>query len=269
MEALESFVALALQDDGLVVSEAVKFRVTRQTAKAAYVETQTHGFEVDLVWASGNLLVLATVKSFLGSRGVVADQVMGLAVEPRANRLYAMINNPIVRAAVLDGASRHYGYSPDQVEFRLYVGKFAGGKSGEHERQIREWCTAQVIGRGPMKVFGLVEVARAARRVAASKTYRDNPALVAIKVLEAAPMLTPCRRMTSDNTGARTTAAAIGSASGVSATKRRPSQSRLPIPYGRASAGTKLLDRPHHVLSSMTWAAQLIPPGLTYADIGI
>ncbi len=40
-------------------------------------------------------------------------------------------------------------------------------------------------------------------------------------------------------------------------------------PYGRASAGTKLLDRPHHVLSSMTWAAQLIPPGLTHADIGI
>ena len=24
-----------------------------------------------------------------------------------------------------------------------------------------------------------------------------------------------------------------------------------------------------HVLSSMTWAAQLIPPGLTHADIGI
>jgi len=32
---------------------------------------------------------------------------------------------------------------------------------------------------------------------------------------------------------------------------------------------TKLLDRPHHVLSSMTWAAQLIPLALTHADIGI
>ncbi len=43
----------------------------------------------------------------------------------------------------------------------------------------------------PDPVFGLKEVATAARRVADSKTYRDNPALVAIKVLEAAGMLTP------------------------------------------------------------------------------
>lgn len=49
MEAFESFVALALEGEDLFVSEAVKFPVTRQTAKAAYAETQTHGFEVDLV----------------------------------------------------------------------------------------------------------------------------------------------------------------------------------------------------------------------------
>jgi hypothetical protein len=191
VEAFESFVALTLQDEGLVVSEAVKFPVTRQTAKAAYAETQTHGFEVDLVAASASRLVLATVKSFLGSRGVVADQVKGLSAELRANRLYAMINDPVVRVAVLEGASKRYGYSRDQIQFRLYVGKFAGGKSGEHERRIREWCDTQIIGSGPIKVFGLQEVAKVARRVAASKTYRDNPALVAIKVLEAAHMLTP------------------------------------------------------------------------------
>jgi hypothetical protein len=57
----------------LVVSEAVKFPVTRLTAKAIYAETQTHGFEVDLVGARHDKLVLATVKSFFGSRGVAAE----------------------------------------------------------------------------------------------------------------------------------------------------------------------------------------------------
>ncbi len=39
MEALESFVALALEDEGFVVSEVVKFPVTRPTAKVEYIET--------------------------------------------------------------------------------------------------------------------------------------------------------------------------------------------------------------------------------------
>jgi hypothetical protein len=190
VEAFESFVALTLEDEGLVVSEAVKFPVTRQTAKAAYVETQTHGFEVDLVGARSGRLVLATVKSFLGSRGVVAEHVMGIG-EPQANRRYAMINDPVVRGAILEGAAERYGYSPDQVEFRLYVGKFAGDKHRGHERRIRAWCADQAVGCGAIKVVGLDEVATAARRVAGSKAYRDNPALVAIKVLEAAQMLKP------------------------------------------------------------------------------
>lgn len=129
MEAFESFVALTLEDEGLVVSEAVKLPVTRQTAKAAYVETQTHGFEVDLVAARADRLILATVKSFFGSRGVVAEDVMGLG-EPRANRLYAMLNDPVVRDALLNGASTRYGYRADEVEFRFYVGKLAGDKRG-------------------------------------------------------------------------------------------------------------------------------------------
>jgi len=47
------------------VSEAVKFRVKRRTSKASHEENQTHGFEVDLVGARADRLVLATVKSFL------------------------------------------------------------------------------------------------------------------------------------------------------------------------------------------------------------
>ena len=73
MEAFESFVALALEAERLVVSEAIKFPVTRPVAKAARHEIQTHGYEVDLVGARADRLVLATVKSFFGSRGVASE----------------------------------------------------------------------------------------------------------------------------------------------------------------------------------------------------
>lgn len=69
MESFEQFVAVAMEAEGLIVSEAVKFPVRRQTRKVAHDEVQTHGYEVDLVGARADRLVLATVKSFLGSRG--------------------------------------------------------------------------------------------------------------------------------------------------------------------------------------------------------
>ncbi len=77
MESFEQFLAVALEAEGLIVSEAVKFPVRRQTRKVLHDEVQTHGYQVDLVGARADRLVLATVKSFLGSRGVVAEHVMG------------------------------------------------------------------------------------------------------------------------------------------------------------------------------------------------
>lgn len=77
VESFEQFVAVALEYEGLVVSEAVKFPVQRITEKRGYEERQTHGYEVDLIGARADRLVLATVKSFLGSRGVVSEHVMG------------------------------------------------------------------------------------------------------------------------------------------------------------------------------------------------
>jgi hypothetical protein len=77
VEAFESFVAVALEAEDFVVSGGVKFRVKLPTRKAAYTEEQTHGYEVDLVGARANRLVLASVKSAFGSRGVVAEHVTG------------------------------------------------------------------------------------------------------------------------------------------------------------------------------------------------
>jgi hypothetical protein len=184
VEAFESFVALAMEDEGLVVSSSVKFPVKRRTAKAMHEETQTHGFEVDLVAANANKLVLASVKSFFGSRGVVAEHVDGTGGEH--TRLYAMLNDPDVRGQVVAGACERYGYTPDRLEMRLYVGRFAGPTRGVNEKGVRDWAATTIVGGGPIKVVGVADVVDIVRRLASSKQYRDDPALVALKVLDAA-----------------------------------------------------------------------------------
>lgn len=186
MEAFEQFVALAMESEGLVVSSALKFPVKRRTRKAAYEEWQTHGFEVDLVAARSDRLVLATVKSFFGSRGVVAEHVRGEATDPRYNALYALINDPLIRDTVVASAAERFGFCIDQVELRLYVGRFATSRS---EEAVRAWCAEQFVGVGPIAVVGATEVVETVREVARSKQYRDNAVLATLKVLDAAGAL--------------------------------------------------------------------------------
>lgn len=189
MEAFEQFVALAMEAEGLIVSEAIKFPVQRQTGKTSHTEVQTHGYEVDLVGARADQLILATVKSFLGSRGVAAEDVTGSTANDRARKLYLLLNDPDIRDGVVAAAAARFGYRPDQVTVRLYVGRFAAPTKGTHEKAIRDWCAQQVVGGGPIEVHGLNDVVVAVRDVAASKTYRDNPVLVTMKVLAAAGLL--------------------------------------------------------------------------------
>ena len=186
MEAFEQFVALAMETEGLVVSGPHEVPVRRQTRKAAYAEFQTHGFEVDLIGARSDRLVLATVKSFFGSRGVVADHVMGIGADPRWNSSYAMLNDPQIRDTVVTGFAERFGFPLDQVEVRLYAGRFAGGG---HEERIREWCASQYVGGAPIRVVGAREVVERVREVAAVKTYRDHPVLATMKVLDATGIL--------------------------------------------------------------------------------
>lgn len=179
MEAFEQFVALAMEDEGLVVSGALKFPVTRLTRKQNYEEWQTHGYEVDLVGANADRLVLATVKSFFGSRGVVSDHVLG---ERGTTSWYALLNQSDIRDGVIHGACERFGYREEQVEMRLYVGKFAGGA---HEDRIRSWARTQIIGGAPLQVIGAQEVVEKVRAVANHTQYRDNPVLATLKVLNA------------------------------------------------------------------------------------
>lgn len=180
MEAFEQFVALAMEAEGLVVSGALKFPVKRQTRKAMHTEVQTHGYEVDLIGARKDLLVLASVKSYFGSRGVVADHVNGL--DPRGAPRYALLNDALVRETVVETAAERFGYPEEQVELRLYVGKFAGAGN---EEAVREWCSHQSVGRGPIQVVGAGAVVDAVREVASSSQYRDSAVLATLKVLEA------------------------------------------------------------------------------------
>lgn len=189
MEAFESFVAIALESEGFVVSGGVKFPVAMQTQKAKYEEIQTHGFEVDLVAARADRLVLATVKSFFGSQGVKAEDVLGSTTNVTARKRYRLLNDVTVRSGVIDGAAHRYGYQPAQVELRFYVGRFAGPMKGTHEAKIRAWCESQQAGGGPIAVFGVKEVLARVQNAAASKQYRDNAVLVTMKVLEAGGVL--------------------------------------------------------------------------------
>lgn len=185
LEAFEQFVALAVESEGLVVSEAQKFPVQILTRKAAYAETQTHGFEVDLVGARSDRLVLATVKSFFGSRGVTYEGVTGTGATAS---WYALLNRPEVRETVTRLAAERFGYRVDQVEMRLYAGKFAGGG---HEARIRDRCATQIVGSGPIRVVGATDIVAVVREVAGSKSYRDNAVLTMMKVLDAVGGLSP------------------------------------------------------------------------------
>jgi hypothetical protein len=189
VEAFESFVAVALEAEHFVVSGGVKFRVKLPTRKAAYTEEQTHGYEVDLVGARADRLVLASVKSAFGSRGVVAEHVTGETSDERASRRYRLLNDQAVRTRVVAEAAKRYRYSPDQVQLRLYVGRFSGRKTGEHEQRVRAWAAEQHVGGGPIEVIGVQEVVRVVREAAGDTQYRDSAVLVTLKALQEAGQL--------------------------------------------------------------------------------
>ena len=189
MEAFEQFAAVHLESEGLVVTGPVKFPVARKVKKQGRDETQVHGYEVDLVGARSNRLVLASVKSFFGSRGVTAASVSG-STEGRNG--YMLLNDRYIRPRVIKGAAARYGYTTDQVELRLYVGKFGGGRNAAlEESATREWCMQQVAGGGSIQVFSIDDIIDEVILAASSRTYRDNPVLVTLKALAQTDVLRP------------------------------------------------------------------------------
>lgn len=185
MEAFEQFVAVSLEAERYVVSGSVKFPVKRRVNKTERVEVQTHGYEVDLIGARADSLVLATVKSFFGSRGVQAAEVTG---KGGSTGLYRLLNDRVIRAGVIKGAAERYGYREDQVSLRLYAGKFAG-RNGADREPIERWCQRQRAGKGAIEVVPLESVVSKVREASRGGTYLNNSIIVSLKVLAAAGLL--------------------------------------------------------------------------------
>jgi hypothetical protein len=114
VEAFEQVVAVPMESEGLVVSGGAKFPVKRKTAKKDSDESQSHGYEVDLIGANRERLVVASVNSFFGSRGVQADEVLG-----RARRLSRSRDASAVTRAE-PWASSHAPTDPAQEPYFSY-----------------------------------------------------------------------------------------------------------------------------------------------------
>ena len=184
MEAFESFVSLAMEGEGLLTSGPHKFKIRRQTRKVSTEEFQTHGYEVDLVGIRKDKLVLASVKSLFGSGGVFADRVIGKSATHSSQ--YKIINDVELREEVAGQAAERFGFDYSEVELRLYAGKFA---SQRHEEEIRDWCSTQVVGSGPISVFGAKEIVPVVLREARETQYRDSEVLATLKVLDSLSLL--------------------------------------------------------------------------------
>ena len=184
MESFEHLCKVSLEAEGFAVTSNAKFPVRRRTRRESYEEYQTHGYEIDLVGARGNQLMLAEVKSYLGSMGVNRQGFVDLADRSKRTHFerYKLINYPELRREVTSVACERFGYSPEQLSWRLYVGKFANGQ----DLEIREHLRSLVP---PVEVFGLHEIVAQLIELAKQKTYFDDPVLMTVKAMMAAGQL--------------------------------------------------------------------------------
>jgi len=151
MKVFESFAALAMETEGLVVNAAVEFKFQVKTSKQDPTQTKDQTYVVDLVGVSSNKLVLALVRPSLASPGARAVQVAGVNWHG-GNRPFRLLNDNQVRRGVVQAACEKYGMTIKQVELRLYVATF---NSVPQEVEIRQWCDRRSHMAWPIKVFSI------------------------------------------------------------------------------------------------------------------
>src|SRR3989304_880117 len=103
MEAFEHIVKVFLESQGYIATTNVKFPIKRKTKKIGHEEYQTHGYEVDVVAAKASSLILGSVKSFFGSRGVDRQGFRGIADTKKTTHFdgYKMFNEPDIYDGIL------------------------------------------------------------------------------------------------------------------------------------------------------------------------
>jgi hypothetical protein len=178
MEAFEHIVKVYLEAQGYIVTTGVKFPVKKRCKNG---RCQVHGYEVDVVAAKQDSLLLASVKSFFGSGGVNKQGFKGIADSTRRCHFsrYVMFNKPQVRKGILIAASKRYGYSEEQIRFALFCGKFRTCD----EALVRRHLEAINIGAGNVRVIGPEQIAKGILDLSKGKTYVNDPVLVTLKLL--------------------------------------------------------------------------------------
>jgi hypothetical protein len=189
MEAFEHVARVFLETQGYAVSTNVKFPVRRRTKKRAYEEYQEHGYEVDLVAARADELLLGSVKSYFGSFGLSRQFFRELSDESKkkwweSNKLF---NEPEVQAGVLSGAAERFSYPSASIFLGLFVGKFKPGD----EADIRAHLGQLRFGGGAVRLFDLPTIMRGVMTETKRKTYRDDPVIVALKCLDELGWIAP------------------------------------------------------------------------------
>lgn len=176
MESFEHVTKIWLEAEGYAVSSGVKFPVKILTRKKSRPEEQTHGYEIDLVGARANELVLVNVKSFFGSKG------LDLAFL----RKEKIFSNPNIFKGIVDGAGSRFGYSRRQI--RLYV--VAGRATDGRRREIESWLADfSKTNRLPVTFIGVERIAEGLLKASTSKMYIDDPVIATVKTLRAAGCL--------------------------------------------------------------------------------
>jgi hypothetical protein len=174
MESFEEVVATALEYEKYVVNGPITIKWFSPGHPKEKGE-QPNRLEIDLVAARGDRLVLATVKSFFGSGGVAAKDVIGTGRDASG---YTMINDKKKRAELIELVAEKYGYEVKDVEVRLYAGKFAGVKG---EQNIRDWASKQEMGGGVLQVVNALQLSKVIFALAKESHYQNKVAIAFAK----------------------------------------------------------------------------------------
>lgn len=185
MEGFEHLVKLALEGENLLVTGPVKFPVKVQTGRKDREERQTHGYEVDLIGVNRHKIVLCSVKSYFGSKGVMARAFLDPAnsdceLSLKAIKTFRIFHDDEVRSEILKIACGKYGYSLNQVEMRLYAGKFY--RNDEEEVRSRLEQQGRRIGIN-ISVCGLDQILPDVFEILKRTTYIDDPIIQTLKAL--------------------------------------------------------------------------------------
>ncbi len=178
MESYEHVTKVWMEAQGFIVSSGVKFPLKLPTNKKSRAESQKHGYEIDLIAARQDRLVLVNVKSYFGSKGL---SLTGLKNEK-------MFSRDEVWEGIITGACNRYGYSRDKIE--LWV--VAGLVSPRNKTTILKYLQILATDRGtPTRFFDAADVAQGLVDSTESKTYINDPVIATVRTLREARFLKP------------------------------------------------------------------------------